>query len=615
MSSNSSIQSPDLNSVQDPSSLLSLLSQNLNLEEFTFQWLEVQCASLPTVSAAVLLMREPDSNVFKPMAKCPYDASVVQLAEIAHSVIDEQCGMLVSLDDSDEPAHAAAYPIMVSGELQGIVALQIDSTKAEDLEAVMGQLQWSTGWLSLFQNQQSLRNADSASIRSKRALAQLSKVQAQTEYSAACLSLVTTLAADLNCDRVSIGFPAGDKIKVQAVSHTAQFGKRMELLSAIGHAMNESMIMGRDIAFPQQDSDIQAPDHYQLFKAYESQALVSIPIYIGDRHYCVLTLERNTAQIFTQDEIEFVRAVAVLCAPTLQDKHDAQRPLPLLIKDKFLLQLHRLFGADYIGRKVLVSLCVLLILFFTFVTGTYRVTADTKLEGRIQRVIAAPFNGYLLKAPVHAGDIVKAGQLVSQMDDRELRLQRQKWLSESSQYRHEYNSAYAKQERSEVNINRAQMNQAAAELALTEEQLTRSKIVAPFDGVVISGDLSQRLGAFVEQGEVLFEIAPLNDYRVILQVEDNRIGDVKIGQQGMMVLSSMPSKEFKFEVTTITPVTESTDGANYFRVEASLLDNSLVLRPGMEGIGKIEVDERLIISIWTRSFSEWLRLLIWEWFP
>ena len=605
--------------IQEPSSLLTLLSQNLSLDEFSFQWLEVQCRSLPSVSAGVLLMRDADSNVFKPIAKWPHSAAVMQLAEIAHSVIDEQCGMLVALDnieDDNQPsAFAAAYPVMVDKALMGIVALQIESADESVLNGVMGQLQWSSGWLSLFQSQQSLRSADSASERSKRALAQLSQVQAQHEYHGACQALVTALAADLSCDRVSIGFAHNHKIKVEAVSHSAQFGHRMELMSSIGHAMSEAMIMGRDVVFPQHISDIQAPDHQQLFKQFGSQALLSVPIFIGDRHYCVLTLERNTEQVFSRDEIEFVRAVAVLCVPTLQDKHDAQRALPLLIKDKFVRQLQRMLGANYIGRKVLLSVGLILIVFFSFATGTYRVSADTKLEGRIQRVIAAPYNGYLLSASVHAGDMVKAQQLLAQMDDREFRLQRQKWLSESAQYRHQYNEAYAKQERAEVNISRAKMAQAAAELALTQEQLRRSQIVAPFDGVVIAGDLSQRLGGFVEQGEVLYEIAPLNDYRVILLVEDNRIGDVKLGQQGVMVLSSLPSHEFAFKVTAITPVTEAKEGANYFRVEASLLDNSIELRPGMQGIGKIEVDDRRLIGIWTRSFREWLGLLMWKWLP
>ena len=36
---------------------------------------------------------------------------------------------------------------------------------------------------------------------------------------------------------------------------------------------------------------------------------------------------------------------------------------------------------------------------------------------------------------------------------------------------------------------------------------------------------------------------------------------------------------------------------------------------GMHGIAKVEVDERLLIVIWTDRLLDWLRLLVWKWWP
>jgi hypothetical protein len=35
----------------------------------------------------------------------------------------------------------------------------------------------------------------------------------------------------------------------------------------------------------------------------------------------------------------------------------------------------------------------------------------------------------------------------------------------------------------------------------------------------------------------------------------------------------------------------------------------------MEGIGKVEIDERLLIRIWTDKMIDWLRLNVWKWMP
>ena len=51
--------------------------------------------------------------------------------------------------------------------------------------------------------------------------------------------------------------------------------------------------------------------------------------------------------------------------------------------------------------------------------------------------------------------------------------------------------------------------QAKAQMDLYDEQVSRAAIRAPFDGVVVKGDLSQSLGSAVKRGDVLFELTPL----------------------------------------------------------------------------------------------------------
>jgi hypothetical protein len=77
----------------------------------------------------------------------------------------------------------------------------------------------------------------------------------------------------------------------------------------------------------------------------------------------------------------------------------------------------------------------------------------------------------------------------------------------------------------------------------------------------------------------------------------------------------MPGEDFPFVVNKITLVSVAKEGRNYFRVEARLEDNSGRIRPGMEGVGKVYVDKRRIIWIWTRELINWLRLEIWRWMP
>ena len=154
-----------------------------------------------------------------------------------------------------------------------------------------------------------------------------------------------------------------------------------------------------------------------------------------------------------------------------------------------------------------------------------------------------------------------------------------------------------------------------ARLDLIESRLKRTVIKAPFKGFILSGDLSQRMGASVDKGEVLFEVAPLDDYRIILEVNERNIADIKEGQRGQMIISALPNEKFAFVIEKITPISSAKEGLNYFEVEARPESVSERFRPGMEGVGKIYVDRRKLISIWTRNMWEWFILWKWSWWP
>jgi multidrug resistance efflux pump len=276
----------------------------------------------------------------------------------------------------------------------------------------------------------------------------------------------------------------------------------------------------------------------------------------------------------------------------------------------------KLAGPGHPGWKLGALGVIALAAFLALATGDFRVSANSTVEGVVQRVVSAPINGFVTEAPLRAGDTVKQGQVIARLDDRDLRLESTKVESQREQYVMQFREAMGKRERAQIAIVSAQIAQAEAQLALINEQLTRTTLTAPFDGLIVSGDLSQRLGSPVERGQVLFEVAPLADYRVVLQVDERDIAHVAVGQRGELTVTSMPGERFAFAVRTITPVNTAREGRNFYRVEAVLEGEGRArLRPGMEGVGKIHIEERKLVWIWTYGLTDWVRLWIWSYLP
>ena len=82
-----------------------------------------------------------------------------------------------------------------------------------------------------------------------------------------------------------------------------------------------------------------------------------------------------------------------------------------------------------------------------------------------------------------------------------------------------------------------------------------------------------------------------------------------------MRLSALPNQRFSFVVDHVSSLSHAKGAQASFRVEARLDESPPRLRPGMRGVGKVSVDRRRLVWIWTRRPREWLGLVWWAWSP
>ena len=336
-------------------------------------------------------------------------------------------------------------------------------------------------------------------------------------------------------------------------------------------------------------------------------------MFVHDRFVGALSLEREEDVPFGGDEVAYVESVSGVISPMLEEKRQNDRWIVVKLGDSLVNQLRRLLGPGYFKRKLAAIVMTLTVAFFYFATSDYDVTADAVVEGRIQRAVVAAFDGFIKDAEVRVGDVVESGEFLVSLDDRSFLLERLRWVAERQKSLYEYERALGERNRAESRIAKSQVEHADAWVNLIDRQIARTRMVAPFDGVIVSGDLSQSIGSAVQRGQVLLEVAPLDSYRVNLKVDESQIRDVDRGSRGRLRVAALPDGTFPVVVEKVTPVAVAEGGRNFLRVEASLEGEVKRLRPGMSGVCHIHVDERRLIWIWTRGFMDWLHVFAWRW--
>ena len=589
------------------------LAQARNAEQLCQAWLPVLCSMVPQLHSGLLLLQDADGS-YAPAAVWPAATDLSHLGEIAQKALVQRQGVA---HRTEAGGTQFAYPLDGGSTLFGVVVIELAGTEQDLLTQAVRHLHWGAGWLIDLHTRRILGQQEARLDRSGFLFDLTLAALAESDFQKSALAVVNRLAQRFGCHQVQLGLEKGKTVMVAAMSHSAWFDDKANLVNQAALAMNEAFDQRATTLLP-------APEHgvaliNAALRHYGSEsgstALCAVPLETGNEVVAVWLLERDDP--FSAEEREALESLALALAPILALKRNADESLLHHGRRSWQRILRASTDTSRPGIKLLVLAAAVVLAFLALFPTDYRVGARASVEGAVQRVAVAPFQGYLREAPARAGDIVKKGQVLAVLEDKDLRLERVRWESELEVSTRKEREAMAKADRVALRLASAQANQARAQLDLTLEKLSRIEVVAPFDAVVVRGDLSQELGSPVEQGKVLFELAPQDDWRVILKIDERDIGHVQLDQPGELLLTSLPGQSFALTVKRITPISVAEDGRNYFRVEADLprgqVPEGVKLRPGMEGVGKVEAGERSLLWIWTHRFVDWLRLKSWEW--
>lgn len=594
---------------------LARLKSSADRKQFAQAWLSALARQATGMRQAMVVLSSAGQARFEPVAIWPDGAKPEKpLMTSAEVAIKSGRTVIQTLGEDEGAGVVICVPMSVQGQLRGATAVILAPTGQEGIQMMLDQLQWGSGWLETLIRRSRVTDNDGLVT----VVELLATSLHHQNFQEAATAVATELAGGLDCERVSIGFMKGKHAQVRALSHSASFGKKANITRVIEAAMDEALDQQATIVTPPPED---APErviraHEALMKENDVGAVCTVPLSEGRTVIGAILLERPEGKAFNRSDVQLCEHAAALLGPTLDTKRKEDRWVITKAWEACGNILKKIVGPRNAAWKLAAIIFAAFVLFCFFAKGTYRVSADAVLEGTIQRAVSAPVQGYLAESGVRAGDVVRAGEIVAQLDMTDLRLEKLKWESQRAKNSREYSEALARKERSRARILAAQLEQAEAQLELIDQQLGRMRIRAPFDGLVVSGDLSQALGAPIERGDVLFEIAPLDDFRVMLKMDERDIREIETGQTGSLALSAMPNERLPLEVVRITPISTSEEGLNYFTVETVLTDPlGHTLRPGMEGVGKIEIDERRLIWIWTRKIILWFRLFVWSWTP
>lgn len=497
-------------------------------------------------------------------------------------------------------------------ESSSVIAFRLDSDHARD--PLAGQR------VSLIEQRielerQRARAAETADAASRAAtvIRVLGQLDQHDRLRGASIALVNALAAEFACDRVSLGIVRRSGVRLVAWSLADKVKRRSKPAGLISGAMEECAEQGAEVIVPVGGPRPVADREARLLADLTpGNAVATIPLYARASVRAAVCLERAGDRPFSDADVRTLQLLAELCAPRIADIDENSRPLPIKAAKSGARTIGVVLGPEHLGVKLWAFASVAIIASLFLITAPDRITGTVTVRADGQRVVAAPFDSFIVETHARIGDAVDAGvtPLVT-LDTEALSLQ----LAELSATRlaAERQAALAQREGNvaEEQIARARVDEANAQIGLVRTRIEAAAIRAPMSGIVIAGDLQSRVGSTVRLGEPLFEVANLDTLRADVQVPGTRVAELDAGATGTMVTRAFPDRPIAMRLVSIAPAADQQTSPGAFLARVELDERPDWLRPGMEGVARFSIGRASLADLATRRLRAWLRLRLW----
>jgi HlyD family secretion protein len=216
-------------------------------------------------------------------------------------------------------------------------------------------------------------------------------------------------------------------------------------------------------------------------------------------------------------------------------------------------------------------------------------TIQAQLEQEEAGLVAAKTNAVMAKA-----QLVKAQSDAKRSED----LYNKKLLSDS-----DYSTATTGVEVAQATYDSAmaQIKRTEGSVAQMRDELSKTVIYAPLDGTIsaLESEIGERVvGTGTYTGTEIMRVADLDNMELRVQVNENDIVNVKIGDHAVISIDAYPNRKFSGDVSEIassaqgtaatSQVTATTGDVTNFLVKIRIADRDVKLRPGMSATADIE---------------------------
>lgn len=421
-------------------------------------------------------------------------------------------------------------------------------------------------------------------------------------------------------ERAAIALEQRNRLTIQAVSGMTKVDSSDPAIAKLSDVLRWAAGLDSEIHVTQHDEEIDDPraETREKFKRYfeetGSRGFYAIPLADDQGRLGILSFESPDADFLTELHIEVIRILASQATLALRNASLYKEvPFigilePLIEKKRRFMAIDRRRRALRIGAAIAVLLILVLLPMPMRVSGTAEVGAD-QVE-----YVRAEEDGVVQTVLVHEGERVSAGTPLAQMAN---------WAQRAAlaSVQARYNTAMAQMDQALVNNDAStagqrqlEANYLRGELERATEELDRMTLRSRIAGVVATPHVEDVAGKKLSLGDPIMELVSTREVEVDVAVPERDVALVRAGDAARIKLESFPTRTLGGRVSLVSPAGEVVGDGRAFYARIAVPNPGGVVRPGMEGYGKIRTGLRPVGYVLFRDPVLWAWDKMWGWF-
>jgi RND family efflux transporter MFP subunit len=378
-------------------------------------------------------------------------------------------------------------------------------------------------------------------------------------------------------------------------------------------------LLDEEILVTQREDEINADreETREKFRHYFAEsgmrAFYVVPLSDEEGRLGVVSFESSDPDFLGEVHFEMIKVIAGQATVALRNASLYQEVPFIGVLEPLIQKKNKFKALPASQRAAILALIATAAIFLAAVPIPMRVDGSAVVAAATTAQVEPEVDGVVRRVYVHEGDHVARGAVLADLDDWDYRASLSEAQAKYQSAMSQANRALASNDGAEAGIRQVQAQYWAGEVQRTQQELDKTHLRAPISGWITTPHVEDMTGRKLSSGDGFAEVQDSSAASIDVAVDEADLSLLRAGDRAAIKLEGYPTNTFHGTVTVVSPESHLVQDERVFYARVALANANGLLRPGMQGEGKIFAGWRPIGFVLLRRPVMWCYSKLWNW--